>query len=532
MPIIDSLSLSTNRPRNILFSSILVAVLCLFLRLHSGFDIDNYLWAEDGEIFFGAASKLGIQSLWTPYAGYIHLYPRVVAWLASCYPLEYIPKIYFFSWAVAFLGSIYAITHCAIKIKLNHFNIIFLMVLIVLQPNDSEVFFSLTNSQWLMGLALTIVLATQHALKLSITNLIFVVTTCLTGPFSILVAPLVVLKVLLQNAFNKNKAFYISIFVCAIIQVAFILYTGRVAGERMNLSPIAWVKSYIIVLLFGASNPLTLFFGLTFWGAVLYALYQRFNALEKANTKEDLYLVFLLFIASLLHITADFYALKDPYAILAMAKSGGGRYTFAPYALIFFAAILLAQPFKKTNIIIICSALMTSILQYYVADRPNLYFNSFANFATYENVIIPINPVYSTYPGNHINSATKLTLKISDIPSQSLTFHQQKQLNSNTSEPRKFILAKPVICENASDIAFKLDVQKDAAGWITLYWGDQDNIFAQKSLKRYYPAGKISAQFAYPTSAQSQYLGLVFDDLSNDVTITKAVAYCIPTHEK
>lgn len=537
MSIIDRLSLYTNRPRNILFSSILVAVLCLFLRLHSGLDIDNYLWAEDGEVFFGAASKLGIQSLWTPYAGYIHLYPRVVAWLANYLPIAYIPKVYFFSWVFAFLGSIYAITYCAIKTKLNYFNIIFLMVFIVLQPNDSEVFFSLTNSQWLMGLALTIVLATQHALKLSITKLIFVVTTCLTGPFSILVTPLVVLKMLLQNAFYKNKAFYLSIFVCATIQVAFILYTGRAAGEPMNLSPIAWVKSYIIVLLFGAYNPLTLFFGVTFWGAVLYALYQRLSALEKTNTKEGLYLVFFLFIASLLHITADFYALKDPYAILAMAKSGGGRYTFAPYALIFFAAILLAQPFKKINIIIICSALMTSILQYNVADRPNLHFNSFASFAAYENVIIPINPVYSAYPGNHINSATKQTKKISDLPSQSLTFHQQKQLNSNTSASkefisRQFVSDKPIDCKNVSDIAFKLDVQRVAAGWITLYWGDKNNIFAQKPLKRFYPAGKISAQFAYPASAQSHYLGLVFEDLSSNLTITKAVAYCISTHEK
>ncbi len=532
MSIINRFSASVSRPNTLLFTGVLVAVLCLFFRLHSGLDIDNYLWAEDGEIFFGAASKLGIQSLWTPYAGYIHLYPRVVAWLANYLPLAYIPKVYFFAWALAFLASVYAITYCAIKTKLNYFNIIFLMVFIILQPNDSEVFFSLTNSQWLLGLALTIILATQHALKLNISRLIFVVIACLTGPFSILVTPLVILKVMLQNNFNKNKAFYLSIIACAIIQVVFILYTGRVAGAPMNLSPVAWIKSYLIVLLFGANNALTLLFAFTFWSAVFYALYQRVNALEKPNTKEVLYLVFFLFIACLLHITADFYALKDPYAILAMAKTGGGRYTFAPYALLFFAAILLAQPFKKTNIIIIGSALIISMLQFYVADRSNMYFNSFARFAEYENVIIPINPVYSTYPGNHINAATKHTQKLSDLSSQPLTFHQKDELNTNANMPKSFISDKPVSCKNTSDIAIELNLVRDAAGWLTLYWNEKGPVFDKESIKRYYPAGKITAQFAFPAFVQSNHLALLFEDESSNVTITKAVAYCIPKHEK
>ena len=533
MSIINSLSSSINRQQPILFLGVCVAVLCLFLRLHSGLDIDNYLWAEDGEIFFGAASSLGIQSLWTPYAGYIHLYPRLVAWLANYLPLAYIPKVYFFSWGLAFLGSIYAITYCAIKTKLNHYNIIFLSVFIVLQPNDSEVFFSLTNSQWLLGLALTTIVATQHALKLSISKLIFVITASLTGPFSILITPLVILKVLLQKSFYKNKTFYLGIFVCAMIQVGFILYTGRVAGAPMNLSPVAWVKSYLIILLFGASNPLTLFFGVTFWSAIFYALYQRLNQRSKTNTKGDLYIVFFLFIACILHITADFYALKDPYAILAMAKSGGGRYTLAPYTLIIFSAILLAQPFKKTNIIIISSALMISLLQFYVANRPNMHFNSFARYAEYENVNVPINPVYSKYPGSHINSDKKRTKETSDLISQSLTFHQENErIISKAGSPKQFILDTPVSCKNTSDIAVRLDLLRDTAGWITLYWNDKARAFDKKSIKRYYPTGKVNAQFAFPASEQPNYLGLVFDDLSSKVTIIKAVAYCIPKHEK
>jgi hypothetical protein len=69
------------------------------------------LWAEDGSVFLKEALELGVRSLWTPYAGYLHTLPRMVAFLASRLPLVwYAPLVCVFCLGVyastaAFVGD-------------------------------------------------------------------------------------------------------------------------------------------------------------------------------------------------------------------------------------------------------------------------------------------------------------------------------------------------------------------------------------------------------------------------------------------
>src|SRR5688572_304731 len=41
------------------------------------------LWAEDGSIFLTQDEQMGIRAWWLPYNGYLHLLPRLIAWIAS-----------------------------------------------------------------------------------------------------------------------------------------------------------------------------------------------------------------------------------------------------------------------------------------------------------------------------------------------------------------------------------------------------------------------------------------------------------------
>jgi hypothetical protein len=56
----------------------------------------NTIWAEDGSVFLNQAINQGVLHAFTiPYAGYLHLVPRVLATVAALLPLQ---------WAAAILG--------------------------------------------------------------------------------------------------------------------------------------------------------------------------------------------------------------------------------------------------------------------------------------------------------------------------------------------------------------------------------------------------------------------------------------------
>src|SRR5437868_4626971 len=51
-------------------------------------------WAEDGSQFFGDALNLGVKGVITPFFGYHFFLCRVIAYLATFFPVVYAPLIY------------------------------------------------------------------------------------------------------------------------------------------------------------------------------------------------------------------------------------------------------------------------------------------------------------------------------------------------------------------------------------------------------------------------------------------------------
>lgn len=144
-------------------------------------------WAEDGAIFFQQQQGRFWPPGLTPYAGYLHTLPRLIAWLASFPTPQWAPLVYNVgAWvinasAIAFV--LYAIQDARLRV------IAFLALF--LAPTNGEVFGSLTNVQWhvqffLVAICFLPIRAPSRgwAIAASAATLL----AGLTGPFSVLLA--------------------------------------------------------------------------------------------------------------------------------------------------------------------------------------------------------------------------------------------------------------------------------------------------------------------------------------------------------
>lgn len=107
-----------------------------------GFDYfpGKYLWADDGNIFLTEAQYLGASSIFKPYGGYLHLYPRLIAYLSTSVDLVNRPIILLLGWLFAYFLMVYLFALSAKKCGLQWFSTTALIFLVTLQPNDGEIF--------------------------------------------------------------------------------------------------------------------------------------------------------------------------------------------------------------------------------------------------------------------------------------------------------------------------------------------------------------------------------------------------------
>ena len=73
---------ASSGPDRAAWAAVVAAALCLALRKPWAL-LTPQLWAEDGSIFLVQDEQLGLGAWLTPYNGYLHLLPRMVAWLTS-----------------------------------------------------------------------------------------------------------------------------------------------------------------------------------------------------------------------------------------------------------------------------------------------------------------------------------------------------------------------------------------------------------------------------------------------------------------
>lgn len=144
-------------------------------------------WAEDGTVFWKTAYDG--QLAWSePYAGYLHIIPRTIAWLTQAFPITLHPLV--FAWS-----SIAVAAWAAYVISMQRLRYAWLLGLTVALLPYIEVLANITNIQWTTGCAL-LVIAIAPQISLSRHTAVFAGLASLTGPFAIFAAPVAAINAL------------------------------------------------------------------------------------------------------------------------------------------------------------------------------------------------------------------------------------------------------------------------------------------------------------------------------------------------
>lgn len=109
-------------------------------------------WAEDGMFFFADAANHGWKSVFFPYAGYLHLVPRVVACATIHLPWEFLPMVYAIVAGVITAAVVTRVVYSQTPLVPR----IAAACAIVAVPHTGEVFLNITNINWILGLVLIV----------------------------------------------------------------------------------------------------------------------------------------------------------------------------------------------------------------------------------------------------------------------------------------------------------------------------------------------------------------------------------------
>lgn len=143
-------------------------------------------WAEDATVFFTDQYGRVLPQLFTPYAGYLLVIPRLVAWIAAWLPVAKAPLVYN---AAAILLSTMAITYTCSRLR-SYVPAWIVALSMLAVPTNGEIFGTITNVQWFLQFAMAACCLAPVEPTTSRVTLWFraflVMLIALTGPFSTL----------------------------------------------------------------------------------------------------------------------------------------------------------------------------------------------------------------------------------------------------------------------------------------------------------------------------------------------------------
>jgi hypothetical protein len=216
-----------NAQRRIPALIVLVSAVLLALRkpwaLHT-----PQLWAEDGSIFLTQDEQLGLRAWWEPYNGYLHLLPRMIAWLAShTADVAWWPAIYN---GLAFAINVALFARLASR-RVELPAKPWLMLAFVLVVGTGEVLLNVTNLQWVTAFFLLLQLFTRPAETPAqrLGDIAILLVVGLNGPFALLFLPLFVWRTWRDRSLDAWLALA-AIAACAAIQGTLVSRGGLSLG--------------------------------------------------------------------------------------------------------------------------------------------------------------------------------------------------------------------------------------------------------------------------------------------------------------
>jgi hypothetical protein len=182
------------------------------------------LWAEDGSIFLTQDEQMGVRAWWEPYNGYLHLLPRLIAWIAShTADPAWWPAIYNgLSFAIT-VGLFVRLASQRVELPAKPW----IMLSFVLVVGTGEVLINATNLQWVTAFYLILQLFTRSAVTIPqrVGDLAILLVIGLNGPFALMFLPLVVWRAWRERNVDTLLALAAD-GLCAAIQGWLLMHTG------------------------------------------------------------------------------------------------------------------------------------------------------------------------------------------------------------------------------------------------------------------------------------------------------------------
>jgi hypothetical protein len=203
----------------------LVAACAVLLALRKPWALHTpQLWAEDGSIFLTQDEQMGIRAWWLPYNGYLHLLPRLIAWIAShtadpaWWPAIYNGLAYFIT--VALFARL-----ASRRVELPGKP--WLMLSFVFVVGTGEVLINVTNLQWVTAFFLILQLFTRQATTTAqrVADLTILALVGLNGPFALVLLPLFMWRAW-RDRFADTLLALAMVGVCAAVQGWLVTRTG------------------------------------------------------------------------------------------------------------------------------------------------------------------------------------------------------------------------------------------------------------------------------------------------------------------
>jgi hypothetical protein len=213
---------------------ILAAALLLALRKPWALHTPQF-WAEDGSIFLTQDEQMGLRAWWEPYNGYLHLLPRMIAWIAShTADPAWWPAIYnglAFAITVALFARL-ASTRVELPAKAG------LVLAFVLVVGTGEVLINVTNLQWVTAFFLLLQLFTRPAESVGqrVADAAILLVVGLNGPFALVFLPLFAWHAW-RDRNADNLVALAAVGICAAVQGWLMIRTGPGMNIEFGDSP-------------------------------------------------------------------------------------------------------------------------------------------------------------------------------------------------------------------------------------------------------------------------------------------------------
>ena len=371
------------------------ALLVLFLRRPESF-LNPQLFAEDSRVFFLDAARNPWGSLTAPYAGYMHLFARLVAALCSHLDMLLIPAAYFAVSIAAVAALVLALF--SRRVDLPHPWLFALGVVLV--PHTGEVFDNLTNLQWITALGLVVLLLARDPASPAqwAVDFAYAAVISLSGVFSIVLAPLFAARAAVRRT-GASIGLACLVLAGAAIQANEVIHFPfpTAPNDTTPLLALAtfgqrvWLGLFLTPALANAS-PLPARAAAGVLGlALLAALCVGTGGARAAR---------ILAAACLLLVAAAIYRYRGEILILDTVGNGD-RYFFVPKVCAIWILLLglLRAPAPRWLCGVLLAALLANTCLTFRFERWNDYHWAYwvGQMRTEERVVVPVNPAGFTF---------------------------------------------------------------------------------------------------------------------------------------